>query len=199
MTTPSAPRQDWPAFGAPAAGRLLVATPVIDEPTFARTVVLLLDHDDEGSLGVVLNRPSDVPVASVLPTWQAHVTGLPTVFQGGPVSLDSALALAACPRPEPDEPAGFRRVAGVLGLVDLDAPPEAVSEGLSALRIFAGYAGWAPGQLDGELDEGAWFVCDARASDAFTDDAEGLWRSVLRRQPAPMSFVHTYPADPSDN
>jgi putative transcriptional regulator len=183
----------------PAAGRLLVATPIIDEPTFARTVVLLLDHDEDGSLGVVLNRPTEVDVDDVLPDWEPVVTGDAVVFDGGPVGRDSALGLAAVPGREEDEPLGFRRVTGAFGLVDLDAPPELLAAEVSGLRIFAGYAGWSAGQLDDELDDGAWFVVEAEHGDAFTTEPTGLWRSVLRRQRGEMAFVSTYPHDPADN
>lgn len=185
--------------GAPAAGRLLVATPIIDEPTFARSVVLLLDHDEDGSLGVVLNRPTDLDVEGVLPAWRELVTGDPMVFDGGPVGRDSALGLASVPGRESHEPTGFRRVTGSLGLVDLDVPPAVIAPEVAAMRIYAGYAGWDAGQLDDEIDEGAWFVVAAEAADAFTADPAGLWRAVLRRQPGELAFMATYPSDPTLN
>jgi putative transcriptional regulator len=188
-----------PPPGVPAPGRLLVATPVIDEPTFSRTVVLLLDHDEDGSLGVVLNRPTEVDVDDVLPDWEPLVTGDAVVFDGGPVGRDSALGLAAVPGRESDEPLGFRRVTGAFGLVDLDAPPELLAAEVSGLRIFAGYAGWGAGQLDDELDDGAWFVVTAEHADAFCAEPEALWRAVLRRQGGEIAFVSTYPDDPADN
>ena len=166
----------------PAAGRLLVATPALVDPNFARSVVLLLDHDESGTLGVVLNRPTELDVEEVLPAWRPHLTGVPVVFQGGPVALDSALGLAAVPgAPDAEEPLGFRRVAGSLGLVDLDAPPEILAPELVGLRIFAGYSGWGPDQLDAELAEGSWYVVDALPLDAFTASPDGLWSAVLRR------------------
>lgn len=133
-------------------GRLLVATPALADPNFDRAVVLLLDHDEEGSLGVVLNRPTPVGVGDILEPW-ARLAGEPgVVFQGGPVSLDSALGLAVIPGDE--GPLGWRRVHGAIGLVDLEAPPELLAAALGSLRIFAGYAGWGPGQLEDELTEG---------------------------------------------
>ena len=121
-------------------GRLLVATPVLEDPRFRRTVVLLLDHGDDGALGVVLNRPSDVPVDDVLGPWGQVVVGTPVLWYGGPVSTDSALALAAPRRGV--EPEGFRPVGtSGLGLVDLDEDPETVSASVSAVRVYAGYAG----------------------------------------------------------
>ena len=181
----------------PLTGRLLVATPTLGDPNFARAVILVLDHDDDGTLGVVINRPTTVPVGEVLPPWSSHAVTPGVVFQGGPVALDSALGLA---RVSGDgEPLGWRRVAGTLGLIDLDAPPEVLAGELAGLRIFAGYAGWGPGQLQGELEAGAWYVVSAEVGDAFTSEPDQLWRAVLRRQRGDLAFVATYPDDPSLN
>lgn len=178
-------------------GRLLVATPALADPNFDRAVVLLLDHDEEGSLGVVLNRPTPVGVGDILETW-AGLAGEPgVVFQGGPVSLDSALGIAVIPGDE--GPLGWRRVHGAIGLVDLEAPPELVASSLGSLRIFAGYAGWGPGQLEGELNEGAWYVVESEPGDVSSPRPEALWRSVLRRQRNELAMVATYPDDPSLN
>jgi putative transcriptional regulator len=174
---------------SPAAGnltgRLLLATPKLEDPSFRRSVVLMLNHDEDGAMGVVVNRPLEVEVPGVL-------------FQGGPVSLDSALGLVAVPGDD-DEPLGVRRIIGSLGLVDLDTPPEVVVAELSGLRIFAGYAGWGEGQLEDEIAEGAWYVVDGEARDAFTDAPEQLWRTVLRRQGGDLAMVATFPEDPSLN
>lgn len=179
-------------------GRLLVASPVLaGSSTFAGAVVLLLNHDEEGALGVVINRPTPLRVEEVLPTWQGYTTGPGLVFQGGPVALDSALALASVPGG--DEPLGWRRVSGALGLVDLDAPPELLAAEMAAMRVFAGYAGWGPGQLEGELAQGAWYLVAAEPEDAFTPTPTALWRAVLRRQRGSLALVSTYPEDPSHN
>ncbi|MEU6853652.1 YqgE/AlgH family protein [Actinacidiphila alni] len=184
-------------------GRLLVATPALADPNFDRAVVLLLDHDAEGSLGVVLNRPTPVGVGDVLLPW-APLAGAPqVVFQGGPVSLDSALGLAVVPGEARDgedaDPLGWRRVHGAIGLVDLEAPPELLAAELGSLRIFAGYSGWGPGQLEKELVEGAWYVIESEPGDVSSPDPEQLWRSVLRRQRNELAMVATYPDDPSLN
>ncbi|WP_433253237.1 YqgE/AlgH family protein [Streptosporangium sp. CA-135522] len=185
-------------------GGLLVATPQLDDPNFRRSVVLVLEHDlDGGTLGVVLNRPSDISVTQVLPTWDALVTGPPVLFQGGPVQTDSALALAAVPSGQ--EPLGWRRLhAGTaavsrLGTVDLDAPPEILAGEIAQMRIFAGYAGWTAGQLEAEIGEGAWYVVDAEPGDTFHHDPGSLWRAVLRRQRGELAYVATCPDDPSMN
>jgi len=180
-------------------GRLLVATPTLGDPNFSRAVVLVLDHDESGTLGVVVNRPTEVPVAEVLPDWQQFTTEPGVLFQGGPVALDSALGLAVLPGVGDEEPLGWRRVVDGLGLVDLDVPPEGLVGEMVGLRIFAGYAGWGSGQLEDELAEGAWYVVHGQAQDAFSLAPEGLWRSVLRRQGGDLAFVSTYPDDPSMN
>jgi putative transcriptional regulator len=132
------------------------------------------------------------------------LAGAPSVvFQGGPVSLDSALGLAVVPGESRDgqdgEPLGWRRVHGAIGLVDLEAPPELLASELGSLRIFAGYAGWGPGQLEDELIEGAWYVVESEPGDVSAPDPEQLWRSVLRRQRSELAMVATYPDDPSLN
>ena len=149
------------------SGRLLVATPLLGDPNFRRTVVLIVeDEPEEGTLGVVLNRPTEVPVGQVLESWTDLVTGPSVVFRGGPVAPNSALALAIVPGD--DEPVGWRALDGSavmsrIGLVDLDAPPQLLAGGIASLRVFAGYAGWGPGQLQAEIDEGAWYVLSGRA------------------------------------
>jgi putative transcriptional regulator len=177
-----------------------VAAPVLADPHFTRTVILLLDHDEEGSLGLVLNRPSHVPVGAVLPPWDGRTTGTDVLFTGGPVADDSALALGLLPGPfDGPEPEGFRRVAGPFGLVDLDLDPDESLAALSAIRIYAGYAGWASGQLDDEVDEGAWYVIDGGPHDVFDTEPLDLWQRVLRRQQGDLAFVATPSTDPSLN
>lgn len=184
------------------AGMLLVATPELRDPNFVDTVVLLLDVDANGVLGVVLNRPSPVPVADVLDPWAGSVARPDVLFQGGPVSPDSALAVALLADPD-DVPLGFRRVegdsSGRLGLLDLDTPPELVEGSLRGLRIFAGYAGWSVGQLEGEIGEGDWYVLEGDDADVFRGDVGGLWRDVLRRQSGNLAWHSTRPSDPDLN
>jgi putative transcriptional regulator len=179
-------------------GRLLVATPLLGDPNFRRTVILMLDHNDEGALGIVVNRPLDVDVSAVLPSWQPYVTAPGRLFQGGPVALDSALGVVAVPG-DTEEPVGVKRIIGALGLVDLDTPPEVVCGGVAGLRIYTGYAGWGGGQLEGEIAEGAWYVVDAEARDPFTDEPHRMWSAVLRRQRGDVAFVSTFPDDPARN
>lgn len=184
-------------------GLLLVASPQLEDPNFRRSVVLVVEHDFEGgTLGVVLNRPTEVPVDRVLPPWAELVTGPSVVFQGGPVALDNALALARLPGD--DEPLGWRALDGGsevsrVGLVDLDAPPALLAPEVLQLRVFAGYAGWSAGQLHSEVEEGAWYLVPAEAGDVFAGDPDRLWQEVLRRQGGDLAFVSTFPEDPGLN
>jgi len=180
------------------AGMLLVATPELVDPNFADTVVLLLDVDEQGALGVVLNRPTGVAVSEVLAGWGEVVAEPEVLFQGGPVSTEGALAVGWL-RDLDDVPVGFREVVDGLGVVDLDTPVELVDGSLSGMRIFAGYAGWGAEQLVGEIEEGSWYVVPAEALDVFRDDPTGLWREVMRRQPGEMAWHSTRPVDPNLN
>ena len=182
---------------APAAGRLLVATPALTDPNFAGTVVLLLDHDADGTLGVVLNRPTELRAAEVLPAVRGLVAEPTVVFDGGPVTPQSAIAVGLLPEREHD-PTWFRRVFSDIGLVDLDALVDGQTA-TEALRVYAGYAGWDAGQLDAELAEGAWLVLALLPSDVFHAQPPRLWRTVLRRQPVPLAYLSTWTPDPDTN
>jgi len=187
----------------PMAGRLLVATPVLGDPNFRRAVVLIVEHEPtEGTLGVVLNRPTKIPVGQVLEQWTELATDPSVLFRGGPVAQNSALALAMVPGKE--EPLGWRALDGApalarLGLLDLDAPPRLLAPAIQSLRVYAGYAGWSPGQLEAEIDEGAWYVIPAEPGDVFAAEPERLWQAVLRRQGGDLAFLATYPDDPGLN
>ena len=190
------------------AGQLLIATPMLSDANFRRTIVLLVEDDpEEGTLGVVLNRPSEIPVHEVLERWTDLVTGPPVIFRGGPVAPDSALALAVLAPPEPvdeAEPVGFHSLAGPrvrsrIGLIDLGAPPELLADGIASLRVFAGYAGWAAGQLDAEIAAGAWLTVEALPQDAFAPRPERLYPEVLRRQGGDIALLSTFPDDPALN
>jgi putative transcriptional regulator len=188
---------DWRSLGGlePAAGRLLVATPLLGDPNFVRTVVYLLEHDGGGTVGVVLNRPSHTPVGQVLPDWHDAVSGPAVVFGGGPVQPDGALCLGQL---EPGA-SGIREVVDGVSTVDLDGDVTVIAPNARRLRVFAGHAGWAAGQLDDELAEGAWWVVPGTPDDLFSEQPRAMWGTVLRRQPPPLSLVSTYPPDPTLN
>ena len=179
-------------------GRLLVATPLLREPTFFRTVVLLLDHGpDGGALGVVINRPNDTPVSDVVPGVADLASPPGVLFSGGPVSPTSAIALGIpATGAEPD---GWVPVAEPIVSVDLDQDPAMLAVSLNELRVFAGYAGWAPGQLEGEIAHGAWYVVDALPGDPFLHEPTRLWHVALRRQVWPLNAVAFCPDDPTMN
>ncbi len=179
-------------------GRLLVATPSLKDPNFERTVVLLVAHEDAGAVGVVLNRATEVPVADVLEGW-AGLAGEPAVvFEGGPVQPEAAICLARTRTGAP-RATGFNQVSGAVGTVDLSGDPEKLRPSVQVVRVFAGYAGWAPGQLEGEIDSGSWFVFDALPGDAFVSRPDDLWPMVLRRQGGLIAAVAVFPADPAMN
>ena len=182
----------------PTPGTLLVASPDLLDPNFADAVVLVLDADESGALGVILNRPSQVPVAAVLESWADVVADPEVLFHGGPVSTDGALAVAVLADPD-DEPVGWRATYGAVGLIDLDSPVELVDGSVRAMRVFAGYAGWGAEQLIEEIAEGSWYVVASELDDVFRADVEDLRRRVLRRQPGELAWVSTRPADPLMN
>ena len=179
-------------------GRLLVATPALRDPNFERTVVLLVAHEEGGALGVVLNRATEVPVVEVLEGWSVLASDPAVVFEGGPVQPEAAICLART-RAGIGRLAGFNRVSGAVGTVDLSSEPGKLREALVGVRVFAGYAGWAPGQLEGEISAGSWFVFDALPGDAFVSRPDDLWPMVLRRQGGLLAAVAIFPADPSSN
>ena len=170
-------------------GSLLVATPALVDPNFRRTVVLVAEHGEAGAMGVVLNRPSETAVAEAIPELVSFAGDEEPVFVGGPVAVDSLLALAEVE--EPDET--LELVVGAVGFVqDLEVPS-------LRGRVFVGYAGWSPGQIEAELDEESWIVVPAEPDDVFSDDPDELWSSVLRRQGGPLALLATMPPDPSLN
>jgi putative transcriptional regulator len=194
-------------------GRLLVANPAMPDPNFHRTVVLVLAHQEDGALGVVLNRPSELDVDSPLPRWERLVADPPVVFVGGPVAPGAAICLARVPDPPPEAPDGAEHhpsadheglggwvpLVGQLGTLDLERDPADLSITVDAIRVFAGYAGWGPGQLEGEIDAGAWFVVVAEAGDALSGNPAQLWKGVLRRQGGRLALVAAYPNEPNLN
>lgn len=184
-------------MGESLRGKLLVAAPMLREPTFARTVISLLEHNGDGALGVVINRPGDASLLDVVPP-VAELASQPAVlFAGGPVEPQAAIALGVVTSDA--QPEGWRSVIHPVVTVDLDVDPTILASSLRELRVFAGYAGWSAGQLEGEIAQGAWYVVDSLPSDAFDAWPDRLWSAVLRRQPWPLSAVSTCPLDPRLN
>lgn len=197
---------------APAAGDLLVATPRLVDPNFDRTVVFVIEHQEAGTLGVVINRASDISCASAVPRWASRFATEAAVGLGGPVEPQGLLALgatadpSAAQPPSPSDSSGgsaeaggvWRTVNGTVGLVDLTADPSELDAEVTAVRIYGGHAGWGPGQLRGELQAGCWWVFDSAPGD-LTADAATLWHDVLARQSPPARLLANYPDDPAHN
>lgn len=178
-------------------GKLLIAEPMLEDPNFERSVVLLIEHSEEGALGVVLNRPTDIDVAAVLDGWGELAADPPVLYVGGPVSQDSLVALGR--RAPGDGPEGWTQVFGDLGAVDLHLEPAELAPKLAGIRVFVGYSGWGPLQLEDELAQDAWVVVDAAVDDVFAADPEEMWRAVLRRQGGKLARLANFPPHPSVN
>lgn len=180
-------------------GSLLVAVPLLDEPTFHRTVIYMLQHTEDGALGVILNRPTDEQNLPGLDPWMLELSHPQVVFDGGPVQANTLIAVAEMSS-EPDSDA-FAPLDddGALGTVDLAQLPEEVAEELQHLRVFRGYSGWGPGQLENELEDGSWIVVHSDSSDLFSTNPHGLWRNVLRREGGHTSLLADAPDDLSWN
>lgn len=176
-------------------GSLLIATPALYDPNFYRTVVLMVEHGPEGSLGLVLNRPTSEPVRDHLEDWADHTADPDVIFFGGPVNNEIAVAVIDTVETERQyvEP-----VFGTIGLLDLSGPTDGLVTD-DRIRIFSGYAGWIGGQLEMELQEGSWFTVPATTDDVFNADPDALWTAVLKRQPAPTAFYARFPVDLSLN
>lgn len=181
-------------------GALLVAMPGLTDPTFAGSVVYVLDHSVTGTLGVVLGSPSQVEIRDVLPGW-CDLAVAPAVFHlGGPCETDTALCLARCLEPDPAPDSGLRPIAEGIHLVDLDVDAEPLAGSVQGLRVFAGYAGWSPGQLAGELAEGAWACLPGTPEDVLSElSGPQLWQAVVRRQRGRFAVLSSAPVDPTAN
>ncbi len=182
----------------PAPGDVLVASILLADGVFNRTVVLVLDSDEDGALGVILNEIAQTPLDAVLPDWVSAVSEPHLLFHGGPVSPNGAICLASVASVG-EEPPGWRPLFDTVGLLHLDTPIEIVAGAYQDLRIFAGYAGWGAGQLQAEIAEGMWHVVSAEYADVFGRRPLDLWRSVLRRQRSHLALFSTWLEDPDLN
>ena len=178
-------------------GQLLLAAPVLKDPNFDRAVVLIAEHSEEGAMGIVLNRPSEAPVAETIPEleWVTE-TGALSVYVGGPVARNGVIVLA-----EWDDPSqAVVLVEDDLGFVPGDAEDSGtLAAAVRRARVYAGHAGWGPGQLEHELEEEAWIIESPQREDLFSEDPEGLWSAVLRRKGREFALLSTMPPDPSLN
>jgi putative transcriptional regulator len=176
-------------------GQLLVAGPALLDPNFWRTVVLMVEHNDDGALGLVLNRPSETSVGEAVPQLSELLDPAQQLFIGGPVQPSAVIVLAEFEDPTDAALLAFDDV-GVLGTGPSE---EELTAGIRAGRAFLGHAGWGPGQLDGELERGDWILEPAKLEDAFAAEARRLWSEVLTRKGGSYALVARMPADPSMN
>ena len=176
-------------------GELLIAAPTLLDPNFARSVVLIADYTEEGAMGVILNRPAGVTVSEAAPDLEPLVGADAPIFSGGPVQPTAGVVLAELEPGEGQGPVIFDGIALLPGLEELAEALPAVRR----TRIFAGYAGWSPGQLEGEIEREDWIRERALADDVFSEDPEGLWAAVLTRKGGQYALVARMPDDPSQN
>jgi len=176
------------------ARRLLVSVPTLHDPNFFRSVVFMIEHTEEGALGLVLNQPTETRADELLEAWGPYVAAPAVAFVGGPVQQHEAvIGLARVASLDPGDGDAWQPLLGRVGTVDLGRDPQDARPDLESVRIFAGYSGWGPSQLEAELEAGGWFVVDAHPDDLLTSDPAGLWRAVLRRQGGDVAVSANYP------
>jgi putative transcriptional regulator len=175
-------------------GKLLVASPALVDPNFARTVVLITEHNDEGAMGIVLNRPAETLVTEVLPDLAA-VAPDETLFVGGPVQPDAIVLLAEFS--DPDAAAWI--VAADVGLAAADRELSELVDAVRRGRLYAGYSGWGPGQLEAEVELDSWIIEPPLPAELFPDDPDALWSGVLDRKGGQYALIARMPDDPSLN
>ena len=177
--------------------QLLVSVPDLGDANFDQTVVYMVEHDDAGAFGVVLNRPTETDIGDHLPDLAIPVVSPGVFFIRGPVSVGGLLALGR--RRLGAEASHVAELPGPLALIDPEALVEGEVEGIDAMRLFTGYSGWGAGQLDAEIAAGAWHVVDATPDDVLCAEPDALWRTVMRRQGGRLASQGLYPEDPSAN
>jgi putative transcriptional regulator len=183
---------------ASAARRLLVSIPTLLDPNFFRSVVFVIEHTADGAIGLVLNQPTEAELTDAVPEWAPIATPPAVAFIGGPVQQDDAvIGLARVARIEESE--GWQPLLGPVGTIDLGRAPFDVRDDVEVVRVFAGYSGWGPAQLDEEIATGGWFVVDAHPDDLLTRDPATLWRRVLRREGGNLAVSANYPLDLDTN
>ncbi len=175
------------------AGRLLISRPEMSDPNFDGSVTLMIQHDHNGAFGLVLNRPLGLSVNEAFEGWEALVGEGGLIHAGGPVETDSLIALGRA-----EDQAG-ELVHGLYSVDLNESPVQAIAQGIVAVRIFAGYAGWGAGQLEGELASGAWWLVDAEPDDVFIAKSADLWPRALKRGGGDMAWFAHMPNDPSLN
>ena len=176
-------------------GKLLLASPALFDPNFRRTVVLVTEHTEEGAAGLVLNRASEMPVLEAVPNLALLVDDEALVYVGGPVEQSAVLVLAEFDDPED----AAILVVDDVGFVPGDGDFSVLAGATRRVRVFAGYAGWGPGQLEAELEESSWIVEAPSGVDLFPEPQTDLWGATLRRKGGIYRVVALMPEDPSRN
>lgn len=175
-------------------GQLLISSGGLYDPNFRHTVVLVGEHNADGALGVILNRALNVTVEQAFPPLSRLVPPHNPLFRGGPVQPESPILLAEFEDPESADILVFGSVGFLVG--DVSADPQGST--LQA-RVFAGYSGWGPGQLEAEMAVDSWIIEPARVEDVFTDAPDLLWSRVLERKGPEYKRLSRMPYDPSMN
>jgi putative transcriptional regulator len=176
-------------------GKLLIAPPTLVDPNFARTVVLVAAHDDEGALGLVLNRPLEVPLAEISPVLESLADPGSTLHRGGPVAPDAAVVLADFRDPS----LAALMIFGTVGFPNAECELRDLATGARRARVFAGHSGWGPGQLDGEMREDGWIIGQLAPDELWQPDSTQLWSTALRRKGGSYALLARMPEDPSVN
>jgi putative transcriptional regulator len=176
-------------------GQLLIAGPTLQDPNFWRTVVLVVEHSDDGALGLVLNRPSESTVGEAVPELITVTDPGDDVLVGGPVGQQAVIVLADFEDPDEAALIAFDNVGVMAG----GGPSDEFGNGVRRARVFAGHSGWGPGQLDGELERGDWILEPAQYTDAFAPEPTELWAAVLERKGGSYALVARMPTDPTLN
>src|SRR6266508_3101891 len=175
-------------------GKLLVASPALVDPNFARTVVFIAEHNDEGAMGIVLNLPSETSVESVVPEL-AEIAGGEPIYVGGPVQPEALVLLAEFSNLE----AAAWVVVADVGLASADVDLEQLAASVRRGRVYAGYSGWGAGQLEAEMEVASWLVEPPLPKELFPEDPATLWSDVLARKGGQYALLARMPADPSVN
>ena len=176
-------------------GKLIIASPALVDPNFARSVVLIAEHTQDGAMGLVLNRPSDAEVSVAVGELGGIVAPGDLVYEGGPVQTSAVMVLAEFNDPR----ASAAIILGDVGFLPSHGDPGELADGLRRSRVFAGHSGWSAGQLEAELEEGSWIVVGARVDDVFAPDPDELWGEALERKGGAFALLARMPDDPSVN
>jgi putative transcriptional regulator len=176
-------------------GKLLIASPALVDPNFARSVVFITEHNDDGAMGIVLDRPSETVVGEAVPQLSEVAGSDEPVYVGGPVQPTALVVLAEFSDPS----AAAWIVVADVGFASADADMDELPEAVRRARVYAGYSGWGAGQLEAELEVDSWIVEPPLPRELFPDDPEALWSEVLARKGGQYALVARMPVDPSVN